>query len=505
MKSFLENLAGETMPSFNLKKAISRFLRSLLSKQSGQIDSELPFVAIMFTVMAASGVTLYKGWKKLRSINLLPTIQKEAEEVVRQVEVLGYDALTVMYKKAEKTKSKLYRDFLAGYVSAVKSGGNLVSFLNSKLRSIFEMRSADENRSIEKLGTLVEVYSVMLIVTLCVYLLVIVVYSTSFALEIGTAPSTSTDIYVLIFLATPLISLLFMVIAHKMRKSTLVAVKEPYYRALFLIIGTLGLILAVVFLPQLGFITQLLPLPILISICLLIISIPPAISYHNIAKTNFSAEEGMPSFLRDVTEARKTGLSPEKSIIHASKRKGHGRFSEQLRLIRDQLEWGVSLRKIFRNIKREIQSWPVLVNFLILVETIEVGGGSTTALEILSEYSEKNRDIEKNKRAMLKPYIILSFIWSILMALTITSMIYILTQISYPGLTETPFVMIQLQVDVFSTGIIFQCWLSGFFMGKISDGSFAAGFKYSAMLVVACYLSLLISQNFLTRLMVGIL
>jgi len=459
----------------------------------------------MFTVMAASGVTLYEGWKKLRSISLLPTIQKEAKDVVRQVEVLGYDTLTVMYRKAEETRSRLYRDFLAGYVSAVKSGGNLVSFLNSKLRSIFEIRSADANRSIEKLGTLVEVYSVMLIVSLCVYLLVVVVYSTSFALEIGAKPSAPQNIYLLMFFAMPLISFTFMGIAHRMQKSTLIAVKEPYYRALFPMIGTLGLVLGVAFVPQLRFITELFPLPILISLCLLIISIPPAISYHNIAKTNFAAEEGMPSFLRDVTEARKTGLSPEKSIIHASKRKGHGKFSEQLRLIRDQLEWGISLRRIFKNIKKQIQSWPVLVDFLILVETIEVGGGSTTALEILSEYSEKNRDIEKNKRAMLKPYILLSFIWSILMALTITSMIYILTQISYPGLTETPFTTIQTQADIFSVGIIFQCWLSGFFIGKVSEGSFAAGFKYAALLIVASYLSLLMSQKFLTRFMVGIL
>jgi flagellar protein FlaJ len=492
------------LPS-SILNVIKSFFGFLRRKQSEKIAYELPFVAMIFTVMAASGITLYEGWKKLRSINLLPTIKKEAEEVVRQVEVLGYDTLTVMYKKADETKSKLYRDFLAGYVSAVKSGGNLVSFLNSKLRSIFEMRSAAEKRSIENLGTLVEAYSVMLIVTLCIYLLIIVVYSTSFALEIGSSPSSSTDVSVLIFLVTPLISFVFMGIAHRLQRSTFIDVKEPYYRAVFPIIGTAGLILGLAFVPSLGSIRELLPLPILISICLLIISIPPAISYYKIARTNFAAEEGMPSFLRDVTEARKTGLSPEKSIIHATKRKGHGKFSEHLRLIRDQLEWGVSLRKIFRNLKREIQSWPVLVDFLILVETMEVGGGSTTALEILSEYSEKNRDIEKNKRAMLKPYIILSFIWTVLMAVTITSLIYILTQISYPGLTETPLVAIQSQRDVFSAGIIFQCWLSGFFIGKISEGSFAAGFKYSAILVVACYMSLLVSQKFLTGLMVGML
>ena len=42
--------------------------------------------------------------------------------------------------------------------------------MKSKLRSIFELRSNAINRTIERLGTLVEAYAVMLIVTLCVYI-----------------------------------------------------------------------------------------------------------------------------------------------------------------------------------------------------------------------------------------------------------------------------------------------------------------------------------------------
>jgi hypothetical protein len=55
----------------------------------------------------------------------------------------------------------------------------------------------------------------------------------------------------------------------------------------------------------------------------------------------------------------------------------------------------------------------------------------------------------------------------------------------------------QDQINLFSTGIILQCWLSGFFVGKVNEGTFAAGFKYSAMLVITAYVSLLISQNFI--------
>jgi flagellar protein FlaJ len=242
----------------------------------------------------------------------------------------------------------------------------------------------------------------------------------------------------------------------------------------------------------------------IVTICFLIVSVPPWLSYRKIAKINFTAEDSMPSFLRDVTEARKIGLSPEKSIIHASKRSAYGSFSNILGLVRSQIEWGVSLKKIFENIKRKIRSWPVLVHFFILVETIEIGGGSATALEILSEYSEKSKDIESNKRATLRPYVILAFVWSILIALTTTIVamtIYILANVSMPGVTgQPPLASMQEQLLVLSVGIILQCWLSGFFIGKISEGTFAAGFQYSAILAVTAYVSLLMSQSFLSSL-----
>jgi len=275
--------------------------------------------------------------------------------------------------------------------------------------------------------------------------------------------------------------------AHKIQRSSLITLRDVYKKALLPAAAFLGLIGAVAFLPSLNFLTELAGWPLLITVGLVVISLPPAISYHRIAKVNFSAEEVLPSFLRDVTESRKIGLSPEKSIIHATKRKGYGRFSEFLHMIRSQIEWGVPMRRIFENLKEKIRSWAVLINFMIMIETVEIGGGSASALEILSEYSEKNRDVEANKRAMLKPYIILAFVWSILIAMTTTIVaitVYMLTQLAAPNLSPTMFSLLQEQIEIFSTGIIFQCWLSGFFVGKISEGAFAAGFKYSALLIV---------------------
>ncbi|MGQ9565079.1 MAG: type II secretion system F family protein [Candidatus Bathyarchaeales archaeon] len=490
--------------SFLLGKVFGRFFGSLKNGQNtGEIERELPFAVMLFTLMAASGVTLYDGWKKMRSISLLPTFRKEAEEVVRQVEVLGYDPLTVMYKRAENTKSRMYRDFLAGYVSSVKSGVNVVSFLKSKMRSMFEAQSAASNRAIEKLGTLIEAYAVMLIVTLCAYILYVVVSSSSFfELTAGGVAGTSNFLlYLFVFLAMPMLSVFFIFIAHTARKGNILSLKECYRRALFTSFIAIGVMSVFLLVPSLQSAVSPIGMTGIATICFLIISVPPWLSYRKIAKVNFTAEESMPSFLRDVSEARKIGLSPEKSIIHASKRGAYGNFSDILGLVRSQIEWGVSLKKIFENVKKKIRSWPVLVHFFILVETIEIGGGSATALEILSEYSEKAKDIESNKRATLKPYVVLAFIWSILIALTTTIVamtIYILGTVSLPGMTgQTGLAGAQEQMIILSVGIILQCWLSGFFIGKISEGAFAAGFKYSAILAVTAYISLLLSQSFL--------
>ncbi len=480
-------------------KIFGSLIKRFVDQDSSELGRELPFAALLFTLLAASGVTIYESWRKLCNVDLLPKFQKEAREIVRQVEVLGYDPLTVMFKHAEKTKSKTYREFLLGYVSSVRSGGNVVNYLKSKLRSIFDNESAASIRSIEKLGTLVEAYAVMLIVTLCSYILFIIFSTTSVfePMKLSGTPSLSPDIVcILIFFVTPMISIFFMIIAHMERKSYLIGVDQPYKAAILPTIIVIALTAAMILLPPLQFLASPQTFPIVVTACLIAISIPPSIVYIRISKTNNDAENAIPSFLRDVTEARKIGLSPEKSIVHAAKRTGYGRFCQTLKLVRSQMEWGVSLRKIFLNFRQKVQTWPVLVNFFILVETIKIGGGSATALETLTEYSEKQKDVDSNKKSLLRPYVILAFIWSVLIAMTTTMVattVFAVTQMSFPGTTAVPLQIMESQINLFSTGIIFQCWLSGFFVGKVNEGTFAAGFKYSAMLVLTAYVSLVIS------------
>jgi flagellar protein FlaJ len=484
-----------------LKKVLGLLTRAT-SEEKENIDNELPFVVMIFTLMAAGGMSLYDSWKKIRKLSFLPTFKKEADEVVRQVEILGKDPLQVMQARAEKTMSKLYRNFLGGFVSSTRSGGNTVDYMRSELKSIFELRNIAMTRSIEKIATLVESYSVMLIVTLCAYIL-FVVFSSTNMMELLTSTSISSSPimpYLIAFLFMPIISFIFIMVAHNMQKSPFLSLKDLYKKAMILVaaIGVPIMLIAVV--PSLSQLTGSIGLAEIVTIGLLAISLPIAIQYHNIAKVNYNAEDSIPHFIRDVTESQKIGLSPEKSIIQATTRKHYGHFSSFLDLVRSQLEWGIPLRKTFDNVRQKIRSWFAVMNFAMMIETIEVGGNSTEALEILSEYSEKEREAQANKRALIKPYIILAFVWSVLIAVTTTIVALttsLMTTVVSTSLTPVIMSTMQDQMKIFSVGIILQCWISGFFIGKISEGNFGAGFKHSAMLAATAYVSLVLSQIFL--------
>lgn len=480
-------------------KIITLFTKAA-SEEKEHIEHELPFIVMIFTLMAASGVSPYDSWKKLRKLSFLPTFKKEADEIVRQVEVLGKDPLTVMRARAEKTSSKQYRNFLGGFVSSVRSGGKMVDYLKSQLKAIFELRHGEITRSVEKVATLVEAYTVMLIVVLCVYILFVVLSSNDTLGQMtGMVISNSPVItYLIAFVFMPVLSGIFILLAHNMQKSAFENLKDLYKKALIFVVAAIVVIAIFAAVPGLTKAIEPAGLPEVTATALTFAAIIPAIQYRKIAKINYNAEDAIPSFIRDITESHKIGLSPEKSIVEATRRKDYGYFSRFLELMRSQIEWGVPIRKTFINIRKEIRSWFVVTNFAMMIETIEIGANSTESLEILAEYSEKEREQQINRRALLKPYILLAFIWSILIAVTtviVSLTTTMMTSLASENLAAIANIAMNNQMRTFSVGIIIQCWISGFFIGKISEGNFGAGFGYAGILGATAYISIIVSQQ----------
>jgi len=458
-------------------------LTKLLTKEKNtvnkkKIEKELPYFMTFVCLLATSGFGPYTIFQKLQDLTLLPESQNESRKILKRVDLLGLDPLTAMTKVKEKSPAREFAEFLGGYVSAIQGGGDVVSYLNSKMKAAFERYAEIEKASVDKVTTVIETYMIMQVVVLAVYIVMNAVSNP--ASEALT--QSGTDFLDFFVVLPPLISLLFMFIAKNIQQSK---IKEIEMKKIIMFIAPALLVSAVIIF--LGIIPKY--DSIILGVSLIAASIWPIIKFKKIYSLNLDASSASPSILRDIAETRKAGIGPERCVIKACKRKDFGSFNKIAGTVASRLEWGNSLNDIYKQLKMEIVNFEVLINFKILFEIISAGGGNVVTLESLASTAEKMYNVEKQKLEMLKPYVMIGFM---MVGLTSFITLMVITSLSSVSLDtaidEDVIEAIKQKQDkdirVFSIAVILQSWLAGLFIGKITTGSYSGGFLYAAILVV---------------------
>ena len=457
-------------------------------KTKKKIEKELPFFISIVTLFATSGFGPYTIFQKMHDIKLLPTIRQESIKILKRVDVLGLDPLAAMMEAKEKNASRPFGEFLAGYVSSIQAGGNVVNYLTSKLNSTFERYGDVEKSSVSTVKALVESFMTMQIVILAVY---IIITATSVTGDDVLAPQSFDATYVIIIFP-PIISLMFIILAHKMDSS-----KNPeldFKKIIMFGIPSVAIALILVLLNLIPDFNAL-----IIGISLIVASLWPTIKYIKLGTFSHDAEEATPQILLDVAEARKTGIAPEQCIIKACKRKDFKSFNPVSSSIASKLEWGVPIKKIYESIESSVKNFQVLISFKILFEIISSGGGNVNTLDSLAAIAEKIRNIEKAKREMLKPYILIGFMIVSITSFTTLMVIDSLTDISIQSeIDEDKKLKLKEEAksrfEMLSMTILVQAWLAGLFLGKLTAGSFSGGFRISIVLVAMTLIAIVTMQ-----------
>jgi len=472
-------------------------------KVAEKLDRELPYVITLITIMAASGITPFGSFTKLARYKLLPHIMKEARNIIGQVHILGEDPLSAMEKRGNTSASRQYRDLLLGYVSTVRNGGDIASFLQSKMKSIFEYEVSIAKQSVGKIGGLVDAYMIMQVIGLSLYVVVVAMSSTASSDLLPSSMSSPMFSYLLVFVLLPGISLVILYVLDKVVASSIVGAKDLLMKGIYFSLAAIG---AFATLTVTGVTQQIINPIYAFPIFLIAASAWPAYKSMKIEKNMRGMESELPSYLRDVAESRKAGLSPEKCIIYASERLREPTFQGVVKSFSNQLEWGVPLRKIYENLASSVKSWSALIHFRILIEAIESGGGYTTSLEILAQSSESSYNTEREKQSMIKPYFIIAFMVTAMSSLTTLMVAQTFVDINKGIQVEGSGNNVPAELpkeeeglnstQMFAIGITAQSWMTGFLVGKISSGSFVTGFRYSIMLLVISTAAMVMTQEF---------
>jgi len=451
-------------------------------ERSSTLEREMPFVAAYVSVMATGGISPYMSINRLSNVDLMPAMRREAKEVIRDVEIFGMDPLSAINKAAKTNPLDIFRELFSGYASTVITGGDVSHFLEMKTEEIFKTRSMRIKAAAERLGTLLESFVIiMVLMSLCFYIL----FSVDAIYSVGISIYSGIILYTYVF--TPMLSIVFIYLAHDLQPKTPITDWRPYKAyaisssvavlVFLLLSGFLGMVQAPIF----DMIRGIIDLPLALTISLVISTAPPAIIQGRISRTRSNIERGIASFLRDLTETRKTGMSPEKCIENLSKR-NYGQFSTELRRMSSQLSWGVPLRQVCMDFINRIKSWLSQIIMFLLVETVDVGGGTVAMMESLTRFNVMTQEVEREKRMNTRPYIIMPYFSAILlMSTTLLMLLFITKTITMVGTKHIDLGFISM---LFTVSVIFHCYMIGVVAGKISEESVAAGFKHSALLVI---------------------
>jgi len=243
---------------------------------------------------------------------------------------------------------------------------------------------------------------------------------------------------------------------------------------------------------------SIIDLPTAAAISLVVATAPAAIVHTRLSKERNGLEQGINSFLRDLTEVRKTGLSPEKCIESLANRE-YGVFSKELRKISSEISWGIPMKRVIMDFVKRTKSWMSQLVMFLLVETIDVGGGTIAMIESLARFNNLTNEVEKEKKMQVRPYVFMPYLASILLVATTIMMMSFTTgtlTMNIPGAAASTKDFTQMKI-IFITSVIFHSYLIGIVAGKISDESVASGFKHATILVIISLLAAKIMPMFI--------
>jgi flagellar protein FlaJ len=383
-------------------------------------------------------------------------------------DVFGVDPITAMEKAAVNSPNKAFSEFLYGYTTVLKTGGDAQAYVNSKLKEIMDARSEKIKRTSDTIGTMAEAY---ITVTAVLGISLFTLYQVQAIVSHNNSGITSLLLFA--FVLVPIISSAFVWLLDGLGTKQPFTDFRPYkVFALFLPIGA-----ALYFVP--------IPVSLVFkaAVALIVTVAVPAVYATRYSRERLGLEKKLPDFIRDVAESRKIGLSPESSIESLGT-KSYGRLSKPIERMGAQLSWGLNLSKVVSTFIDSVNSWLTKVVGSLMLEVVDVGGGTVRSFSEMADFTRRINDLEAEKRSTLRPYIFVTYMAGIMIVMTTFLMVYFLKETALePGALAVTTVNTGT-VDILLVSALFESWVVGLVAGKMGEGSLSDGFKHSMILVL---------------------
>jgi flagellar protein FlaJ len=123
--------------------------------------------------MSAAGISPSEVFGTLSGINLYGEVQKEAQKITAEIELMGIDTITALNHAIAISPSKKFAEFVQGIVGVIQSGSELAPYFERCVEKYMFDDLDDRKKNLESLGIMAETF-VTTVIAFPLFLVIII-------------------------------------------------------------------------------------------------------------------------------------------------------------------------------------------------------------------------------------------------------------------------------------------------------------------------------------------
>ncbi len=228
----------------------------------------------------------------------------------------------------------------------------------------------------------------------------------------------------------------------------------------------------------------------------LVIITPPAIAFHKRFTNIDKVEEYLPTFLRDLSELSRAGLTLSKAVSTVAKGE-YGALTKEVQQMDKSMSWGISFEQTLINFSIRVPT-PVIVRSVSLInQASRAGGRVSSVLEAAARDAREVKLLERERRGNMMVYVVISYM-SFFVFIFVIAM---LTSTFVPTMAEAgkaaqasgagsgfigAFDPAQYARIMMHAAVI-QGFMSGLVAGQMGEGAVTQGLKHSVIMTMIAW------------------
>ncbi len=138
-----------------------------------ELEDGLPFTAGYMSILAGAGVLPDVMFRSLAQADPLLAVSNEARNIVRDVELFGFDVISALEAASKRTPSEEFKGLLEGFIATIHSGGSLVKYLRDRSRQYMKLKRIALRRFSDTLTVLAEFYVTLMVAGSLIFLVML--------------------------------------------------------------------------------------------------------------------------------------------------------------------------------------------------------------------------------------------------------------------------------------------------------------------------------------------